>query len=345
MIIIAGAGIAGLSLAYELARRGWDVCIFEAGEIAGQTSGVATSYLEPRLGDTPLRRLERRSLALWPQWAERIEHASGISVDFQADGQLRVALEEDVAHFEKDMQARQQAGWLVEKTSPPPGLFGNGVVEAAFLPLPCRVDGQAVCRALGGALAKMGVAINTQCAVTHIEPADGSIRVTDGTGKTHKASAFVKATGMAHLSVTGLSADAPRPRPVQGINVEYALDDLPVPIAQMIKHRRGYLCPRSEGRLWVGTTYDHGVDGLVASPQSLARVIAQASAIVPALKSLKPRKVHVGLRAKCGDGLPVVGQAKDKLPVFYSMGHGGSGFLRAPATAVDLAEQIAAFLA
>ena len=50
MIVIVGAGIAGLSLAYELTRRGNEVTVLEADTIASGASGVATSYLEPRLG-------------------------------------------------------------------------------------------------------------------------------------------------------------------------------------------------------------------------------------------------------------------------------------------------------
>jgi len=53
MILIIGAGIAGLSLGYELARRGAKVTVLEAGKIASGASGVATSYLEPRWGIHP----------------------------------------------------------------------------------------------------------------------------------------------------------------------------------------------------------------------------------------------------------------------------------------------------
>lgn len=340
MIIIAGAGIAGLSLAWELACRGADVSVFDAGPIAGQTSGVATSYLEPRLGDTPLRHLERRALSLWPRWAEELERVSGRGVHFHADGQLRVALAEDGTYFEKDMAARTAAGWKVEATSLPDGLFSDEVSMATFLPKPCRVDGQAVCAALASVLRKSGTAIWSHRRVAAIERATDGLRVIDGEGTLHEARAFVLATGMGEPPIPGLPVDAPKSRPVRGINVEYALADLPFDVPKMIKHRRGYLCPRSGGRLWVGTTYEHGERDLHPSQEAVARVIENAAALVPALAKVRPAAIHAGLRAKCADGSPVIDRSAGGLPIYYSMGHGGSGFLRAPAIASDLADQI-----
>ena len=58
MILIVGAGIAGLSLGWELVKSGAEVTIVDIGEVAGGASGIATSYLEPRLGKTQMRRLE-----------------------------------------------------------------------------------------------------------------------------------------------------------------------------------------------------------------------------------------------------------------------------------------------
>ena len=70
MIVIVGAGIACLSVAYELVRRGARVTVVEANQIAVGASGVATSYLKSRLGNTAMRAIERDSImvAVWNEW-------------------------------------------------------------------------------------------------------------------------------------------------------------------------------------------------------------------------------------------------------------------------------------
>ena len=100
MIVIVGAGIAGLSLAYELSHRGNKVTVLEANTIASGASGVATSYLEPRLGTTPARAIEHEAMRRWEDYAADLETVSGFSVGFRRAGQIRVALAENLAKFE-----------------------------------------------------------------------------------------------------------------------------------------------------------------------------------------------------------------------------------------------------
>ena len=73
VIAIIGAGIAGLSLGLALSQRGATVTVLEADRVASGASGVATSYLEPRLGNTAMRALEREAMRRWPHYAAQLE--------------------------------------------------------------------------------------------------------------------------------------------------------------------------------------------------------------------------------------------------------------------------------
>src|SRR5262245_27559903 len=46
-VCIVGAGLAGLTVAREVARRGWSVAVLEAGEVAGGASGRNAGFVSP----------------------------------------------------------------------------------------------------------------------------------------------------------------------------------------------------------------------------------------------------------------------------------------------------------
>ena len=83
MIVVIGGGIAGLSVAYELLKRGAKVTVIEANSIASGASGVATSYLEPRLGNTAMRAMERESMRRWEDYANHLNTTGQLDVGFR----------------------------------------------------------------------------------------------------------------------------------------------------------------------------------------------------------------------------------------------------------------------
>jgi glycine/D-amino acid oxidase-like deaminating enzyme len=68
-VCVIGAGLAGLTTARELARRGWSVAVLEAERIAWQASGRNTGFVRPGFAETADRIIERVGIeharALW----------------------------------------------------------------------------------------------------------------------------------------------------------------------------------------------------------------------------------------------------------------------------------------
>jgi gamma-glutamylputrescine oxidase len=52
-VCVIGGGLAGLTIARELARRGWSVIVLEAGRIAGEASGRNTGFVLPGFAAEP----------------------------------------------------------------------------------------------------------------------------------------------------------------------------------------------------------------------------------------------------------------------------------------------------
>ena len=68
-VCVIGAGLAGLTAAYEIVRRGWSVVVLEARRIAWNASGRNTGFVLPGFGADPETIIARvgieRAKALW----------------------------------------------------------------------------------------------------------------------------------------------------------------------------------------------------------------------------------------------------------------------------------------
>ncbi len=108
----------------------------------------------------------------------------------------------------------------------------------------------------------------------------------------------------------------------------------------MIKHAKGVLCPRSDGRLLVGPTSEKGETSPVVSDLVKNQLLETATRFVPALSDLEVSEVSSGIRALVGDGALKLGQSREMPGVYYSLSHGGSGYLRTPVVAQELATYV-----
>src|SRR5690349_4008054 len=68
-VCVIGAGLAGLTVAREVARRGWSVVVLEADEVAGSASGRNAGFVSPGFAERIDAIVERvglpRARELW----------------------------------------------------------------------------------------------------------------------------------------------------------------------------------------------------------------------------------------------------------------------------------------
>ena len=123
--IVVGAGIIGLSVAWQAARRGLAVTVLEREEAGRGTSHVAAGMLAPvaeaEFGEAGRHLLELglRSADMWPAFAAELEAAAGVEVGLMRTGTLLVARDEDEAR-ELDRQAafRDSLGLATSRLRP-----------------------------------------------------------------------------------------------------------------------------------------------------------------------------------------------------------------------------------
>jgi len=98
-VAVVGGGIIGLSVAWQLARAGVEVAVFERSEAGKSASWAAAGMLAPQaeVGFEELNflKLGQESLALYPKFLAELSEDSAMTVALDTRGTLMIALDRD----------------------------------------------------------------------------------------------------------------------------------------------------------------------------------------------------------------------------------------------------------
>ncbi len=202
-VAVVGAGIAGLSTAYEFARLGRRVAVFDAGTIAGGMTARTSAHLSYESDDyyQELIRLRgedeaRQYFQSQKAAVDRIEQIAlrkGIDCDFaRVDGYLFASGASDNGLIEKEREAAMRAGFadvtLLES------LPGRATGKALRFPNQARFHPLKYLSGLATALARGGVALYEQTRIVSFREKDGQVTLQSAGGQTIRAGVAVAAT-------------------------------------------------------------------------------------------------------------------------------------------------------
>jgi glycine oxidase len=350
-VIIIGAGVIGLGIAWRLAQRGVKVTVFDKGGAGAGAShaaaGMLAACVEAEPGEEALVALGRTSQAQWPNFAAELERVTGISVDLRREGILMIALTaDDQARLQHNLEFQRRLGlpleWIgaAELRRREPHL-GSTLAGAVYSPQDHQVDNRKLVTALRAAAERAGATIREHQSVLGIviagERAHG-ITLADGTEVA--ADAVVLAAGAWSRTIEGV-APALRPpvRPLKGQAIALQMD----PAAPLIRHvcwaPGVYMVPRNDGRLILGATVEEkGFDPNLTAGGVLA-LLEAAWRAVPAVEELPIAEMWVGHRPGSRDDAPILGPSA--VPgLIYATGHHRNGILLAPVTANFIASAV-----
>jgi glycine oxidase len=322
-VIIAGAGIIGLSTALELRRRGAQVLVLDRGEPGQEASSAAAGMLAPSDSETPLplRPLAFASAKLYPEYVQDLETASGIKVDYRRQGtiaflqghavppQYRRLSTEELSRMESAVAAQGHTTFFVAENSVDPVLLVRAAVAAAK---------------------QNGVEVRPHTAVEDVGTRGGVMEVTAGSERL---------AARAMVNCRGAWSGAPvKPRKGQSLYVQPQRRGL---LEHVVVAPGVYLVPRSSGKILIGATvedvgYDWNVD-----PATIRGLHQAAARLVPELASATVTESWAGLRPGSPDDLPLMG-ATETPGLFIASGHFRNGILLAPATARIMADLVMA---
>jgi glycine oxidase len=349
-VVIIGAGVVGLGIAWRLAGRA-TVTVFDRGKAGAGASHAAAGMLaaccEAEPGEEALVTLGRESQARWPAFADELLRVSGIDVELRSEGTLVLALTaDDQATIAHHLEFQRRLGLPLEWLSAAatrarePRLAGK-IAGALFSSEDHQVDNRKLALALRIAAEAAGAEIREHRPVKEIIVQSGQARgvvLEDDTMVT--ADIVVLAAGAWSRTIGGLPPDRRPPvRPVKGQMLALRMDAAAPLLSHVLWAPGAYMVPRRDGRLIVGGTVEEkGFDDTITAG-GLLTLLEAAWRAVPAVEELPVDEIWVGHRPGSRDDAPILGPGPlDGL--FYATGHHRNGILLAPATADAMARLI-----
>lgn len=339
-ILVVGGGVVGLSLAWRLAQRGQSVAVVDASA-PGRASRAAAGMLAPLAearSFNPFVLYALESLALYSGFLEELSEASGLEIAPAGPGMLRVAQTQSEANTLRDALAWQRTlglplEWLggAEALRREPVLSSH-ILGAVYSPREQHVTPRLLLDALHLACVRSNVCTYPTFRLDNIRTCGRRVTEAVLPTLTLECDRMVIAAG----AWTGqFGGDMAHPLPVTPLRGQALTLDtaLPLPFSHTIYGSRGYLVPRSEGRIVVGATEEHAGFDAATTPQGREGLRAMASSLVPLTAHLPVHEHWAGLRPVTPDGLPLLGRAANWDNVFFAAGHGRNGILLTPITA------------
>jgi glycine oxidase len=354
-LAVVGAGIVGLGIAWEAARRGHRVTVIDPAPASGATfaaAGMLAPVSELHYQEEQLLALTLESARLYPVFLQRLGRTG-----HQAAGTLVAAFDAaDRSALEDLRQAQLAQGLRVERLSSrearrlEPAL--SPALSGAFLaPDDHQVDPRALSAALLAALAEAEAGIVHRRAAALARSGSGEVTgvvLDDGTQL--PADETVVANGLGAAALDGLPASLRLPlRPVYGdilrLRVPPALRPLVrLTVRGLVRGLPVYVVPREDGTVVIGaTSREDGSDA--PSAGGVYQLLRDAQALVPAVAELQLEETTCRARPGTPDNAPLLGrvtESGEEVPgLLVATGFFRHGVLLAPAAAkvcVDLSE-------
>ncbi len=336
---IAGAGLLGRLLAFELAHAGHEVEVFDpalnalARGAAGWTAaGMLSPVAELECADEQVFALGLRSLALWP----RIVAALDSPVEMRHNGSLLLAHRGDEGAARRVIELLQRkapAGHAPQALTPAalrelePHV--QGCAHAWLLPCEGQIHTVQAMAALAQAATARGVRWHWQTPVSELAP-----------GQLHTAQGPQRFDWVFDVRGTGARPELPvrgedhgfTPH-VRGVRGEIFWLHAPGvalqrPIRLLHPRHRVYLVPRQGDLVVVGASEIESEDRSPVSLRSTVELLAAAHSVVPELAEARIVHSETNLRPALPDNLPRLEQADGLTRINGLFRH---GWLIAPA--------------
>lgn len=281
-VVIAGAGIIGLTTALELARAGLKVCVLERGLAGREASWAAGGILSQLPPDDPvpeIRTLLDESLALFPDYCAALQAQTGVDPEFWRCGVT--------------MLDEQGERWF---------------------PDIAQVRNPRLLQALIAALEHENIILLEQTAVISWQKEQGRL-----TGVlTDKGVIACQYAVLAAGAWSGGLAQVPV-KPVKGQML--LLKGEPGLLEHIRMDHKAYVIPRRDGRVLVGSTLEEAGFDVTPTSEAKKFLMDCAIRLWPAAAELEIEKQWANLRPYPNQPSPLIGPVQDVSGLFVNTGH------------------------
>ena len=324
-VTIKGAGIFGLTIAWEALQRGARVCVIDPNGPAAGASGGIVGALQPHTPDpwNAKKQFQLESLlmaeTLWPA----VEAVSGIATGYGRVGRLMPLMSEREVELARGRIAPAKAHWgghavweVIDadaagdwRPPSPTGLYVRDTLSAIVHPRQATESLAAAVVARGGKIVAEG----------------------------NNAGPVIWATGWEGLRDLGAALGRPVGNGVKGqaVLLEHNAAGAPQCYANGL-----HIVPHFDGTVAIGSTSEREFDAPDTTDAALDDVLERATILVPILKGARVRTRWAGVRPRAVSRAPLLGPWPDRPGHFVANGGFKIGFGVAPKCAPILLDLV-----
>ena len=220
-VAVVGSGIAGLSVAYELASHGRSVAVLDRGRIGSGMTARTTAHLATALDDgydelvrvrgPDCARHYYQSVEAAIDRAEAIQRAEDIHCDFRrVDGYWVLARDTSASELDQELDCCRRLGIPVENCVERTAFHSRGLVRSLRFARQARLHPTKYLAGLAGALQRRGAQLYADTCVSNIRQEHGDMVVTTASGhEVHAANVVVATNSPVNVQVAIHTKQAP----------------------------------------------------------------------------------------------------------------------------------------
>jgi hydrogen cyanide synthase HcnC len=326
---VVGGGLVGATIARGLARQGLKVVVLDEGDVAYRASrgNFALVWVQSKGLNMPAyANWTRRSVLLWPSYAEALEAETGIDVSLEQEGGFHLALSE--AEMERTVS-------LARRINAQPGVTpytysvldgdeirrrlpgaGPEIVGGTYSPMDGHLNALRLFRATHKAMLVAGVDYRPRQAVVSIGSNDG-FRLFSSDAAEVRAARIVLAAGLDNrrlAPMVGLEAPV-RPQRGNIIVTEKTAPFLRLPV-QTVRQT-------DEGSVMIGDSQEEAGFSEDVNSGILGVMADRAVRMFPLIGELNVVRMWACLRVLSQDGFPIYDQSETHPGAFLTTCHSG----------------------
>lgn len=335
--LVVGAGVVGLSLAFELSKRGQNVTLVRSDDSELRCASWAGAGILPPPATKnmvdPYDQLRSLSHEIHHRWAVELCQLTGIDTGFQQCGgvylgntRAEIATLRAAEYWWQEHGIEFEKLGLTELLELEPQLAAlrtHSELEAWLLPGECQLRNPRHLQALAAGCQIQGVR-QLQATIERVQvDQSGTACLYDEDGCILQADHICLCTGAWSRMLMEQVQLSNGIMPIRGQMLLYQCES--PPLRRIVNDGNRYLVPRSDGFLLAGSVEEEAGYHCVTTDQSLNLIRNWAESILPMLKEMRPVDSWAGLRPGSFDGLPYMGRAPGTNNLYIAAGHFRSG--------------------
>ncbi|MBU0465809.1 MAG: FAD-binding oxidoreductase [Proteobacteria bacterium] len=328
-VLVIGAGVRGLSIAYSLAKAGVDVMVIEKRFVAAGASGLNMGLVNIS-GKAPehYTLLSLMSANMYPNFIEEL----GADIEYERNGSFPGIAKnpEDWERLNQVVTERNQVADInmrmmdineMRELEPD---FSPQLLGGAYCPVDGGVNALKLTRALARAGLEKGVSIKSKCEVLDIRVSSNRIE------------SVVTSLGNIGTHVVVNAAGIHVPAIAKMIGVEVPIfpergqliitEALPKFLSRAVESYKQF----ADGQVLIGYANERVGENTWVTTEMISRFAKEVIQVFPILKQAKAIRCAAALRPMTPDRLPIFEKVADISDFYIAVGH--SGITLAPLT-------------